>query len=118
MGYQEAPKYKSPDEKFCRECGVIIKEKAEICPNCGVRQFQQSSFLNFAPNGKSKLIAALLAFFLGGLGIHKFYLGQFGLGILFLLFSWTFIPSIVAFIEGVIFLTMSDDLFNEKYGHL
>jgi predicted RNA-binding Zn-ribbon protein involved in translation (DUF1610 family) len=29
---------KSADEKFCHECGAIIKAKAEICPKCGVRQ--------------------------------------------------------------------------------
>lgn len=30
---------KAADEKFCAECGAIIKAKAEICPKCGVRQF-------------------------------------------------------------------------------
>ena len=29
---------KTADEKFCSECGQIIKVKAEICPSCGVRQ--------------------------------------------------------------------------------
>jgi hypothetical protein len=37
--------------------------------------------------------------FLGGLGAHKFYMGETGLGILYLVFFWTGIPSIVAFIE-------------------
>ena len=69
-----------------------------------------------APNGKSRIAAAILAFFLGGLGIHKFYLGQVGLGIVYLLFCWTLIPSIIAFIEFILFLTMSDESFNEKYG--
>ena len=41
---------------------------------------------------KSKAIAIILALFLGGIGIHKFYLGQAGQGILYLLFCWTFIP--------------------------
>src|SRR5665647_305696 len=83
---------KGLDEKFCSECGSIIKAKAEICPKCGVRQ--ASPFANLgavAPNGKSKLAAALFALFLGGFGIHKFYLGCTGMGILYLLFCWTFI---------------------------
>lgn len=65
---------------------------------------------------KSRIIAALLAFFLGGFGIHKFYLGQIGWGIVYLLFCWTFIPSIVAFIEFIIYLCTSDEDFARKYG--
>ena len=64
---------------------------------------------------KSKTTAALLALFLGGLGIHKFYLGQGGLGILYLIFCWTFIPGIIAFFEFIIYLVMSDADFNAKY---
>jgi TM2 domain-containing membrane protein YozV len=48
---------------------------------------------------KNPTSALLLALFLGGLGIHKFYLGQTGLGIVYLLFCWTYIPSILAFFE-------------------
>jgi TM2 domain-containing membrane protein YozV len=68
-------------------------------------------------NGKSRIAAALFAFFLGGFGGHKFYLGQVGLGILYLVFFWTFIPAIVAFIEFILLLAMSDETFNQKYGH-
>ncbi|MFZ3209507.1 MAG: NINE protein [Geobacteraceae bacterium] len=108
---------KAADEKFCHECGAVIKAKAEICPKCGVRQTSSgSSFGAVAPNGKSKLAAALFALFLGGLGGHKFYLGKPGQGILFILFCWTFIPALIGFIEGIIFLTMTDDAFIQKYG--
>lgn len=113
-----APRAKEADEKFCSDCGDTIKAKAEICPRCGVRQLAAPlSFGNTAPNGKSKVAAALLAFFLGGFGAHKFYLGQIGRGILYLVFFWTFIPAIIAFIEFIIFLTMSDESFNQKYGN-
>jgi TM2 domain-containing membrane protein YozV len=64
---------------------------------------------------KSKSTTAILAFFLGGIGVHRFYLGQTGLGFLYLIFFWTFIPAIIAFIDFIIFLTMSDEKFNEKY---
>ena len=65
---------------------------------------------------RSRVAAALFAFFLGGLGIHKFYLGRTGEGVIYLIFFWTFIPAIVAFIEGIIYLTMGDDEFAQKYG--
>jgi TM2 domain-containing membrane protein YozV len=108
---------KGADEKFCIECGEIIRAKAEICPKCGVRQSPAPSALAAsAPNGKSRIAAALLALFLGGVGVHKFYLGQVGLGVLYLIFFWTFIPGIIAFVEFIILLTMSDDAFNKKYG--
>jgi TM2 domain-containing membrane protein YozV len=115
------PATKAIDEKFCSECGAVIKAKAEICPKCGVRQFNQPLAINLGPvaaNGKSRVAAALFALFLGGFGGHKFYLGQVGLGILYLLFCWTFIPAIVAFIEFILFLTMSDEAFNQKYGQI
>lgn len=64
---------------------------------------------------KSKTTAAILAFFLGGLGIHRFYLGQTGMGILFLLFCWTGIPAIIALIDFIRYLCMSDQEFHAKY---
>lgn len=64
---------------------------------------------------KSKSTTVILAFFLGGLGIHRFYLGQTGLGIAYLLFSWTLIPGLIAFIDFIGFLCMSDEKFNRKY---
>ena len=113
---------KSADEKYCFECGELIRARAEICPQCGVRQ--QSLFGSIgslgavAPNGKNKLAAALFALFLGWIGIHKFYLGQIGMGIVYVLFCWTAIPAIVGFIEGILLIVMSDDEFNRKYGSI
>jgi len=76
-----------------------------------------TTFESPAPNGKSKVAAALLALFTGGLGIHKFYLGQVGLGILYIVFCWTLIPALIGIIEFIIFLTMSDESFNRQYGN-
>ncbi len=64
---------------------------------------------------KKKIVAAVLAFFLGMFGVHRFYLGQIGLGILYLLFSWTGIPAALGIVDGILFLTMDDQEFDEKY---
>ena len=110
---------KGPDEKFCKDCGAIISLKAEICPKCGVRQASPPSTISLgpvSPGGRSRVAAALFALLLGGIGIHKFYLGKVGQGILYIVFCWTFIPAIVGFIEGIMYLVMSDEAFALKYG--
>lgn len=48
---------------------------------------------------KTPATGVVLTLFLGGLGAHRFYLGQIGLGILYVVFCWTFIPALVALIE-------------------
>jgi TM2 domain-containing membrane protein YozV len=64
---------------------------------------------------KSRVAAALLAIFLGGIGVHKFYLGRTGWGIVYLLFFWTYIPALVGFVEGIIYLASTDQSFAMKY---
>jgi len=64
---------------------------------------------------KSRTTTILLAFFLGGIGIHRFYLGQTNKGILYLIFCWTLIPSLIALIDFFGFIFMSDNTFNQKY---
>ena len=91
---------------FCKNCGSSMDPNAAICVKCG---FQKGSGSNYCPNcgstvnpgaafctscgstlsgnaaggeQKSKLVAALLAFFLGAIGIHDFYLGYNKNGIL------------------------------------
>ena len=94
--------------KFCTACGNELHVRAEICPKCGVRQIVRG-------DGNKKLVAAVLALFLGGLGIHHFYLGNKVRGLIYLLLCWTFIPAIIAFVEGIIFFVMSDASFEAKY---
>lgn len=64
---------------------------------------------------KNKVVAAVLAFFLGWAGIHRFYLGESGVGLIYLIFCWTGIPAIIAFFETIILLLMSDQVFDAKY---
>jgi TM2 domain-containing membrane protein YozV len=108
-----------PSMKYCFACGDQIDSRAEICPKCGVRQppMRDSGSLGpMTPSGKNRIAAALFAIFLGGLGIHKFYLGRIGFGIIYLIFCWTLIPAVVGFIEGVIYIASSDSDFAAKYG--
>jgi TM2 domain-containing membrane protein YozV len=49
---------------------------------------------------KDEVIGVLLAVILGGLGIHQFYLRRDGLGVLYLLLSWTSLPMFVAWVEA------------------
>ena len=107
-----AQREKKSDESYCRSCGEAIKKEAEICPKCGVRQKSSSS----SSGKKNRTTAGILAILLGGIGAHKFYLGNTGMGILYLCFVWTFIPAIVGLIEGIIYLTKSDEEFEAKYG--
>lgn len=64
---------------------------------------------------KSKIVAALLAIFVGGIGIHKFYLGKKVAGVLYILFCWTMIPMIIGLVEGIVYLCMEDANFDKKY---
>jgi TM2 domain-containing membrane protein YozV len=48
---------------------------------------------------KDPTVGVLLALFLGGFGAHRFYMEQIGLGVLYIVFVWTFIPHIVALVE-------------------
>ncbi|MCI1277992.1 MAG: NINE protein [Nitrospira sp.] len=105
---------KALDEKFCQECGSIIRAKAEICPKCGVRQAVMSS--SGLAAGRSRVGAALFAFGLGWIGAHKFYLGRVGEGVLYAMFFWSGIPLVVSIIEGLIYLSMTDEAFAAKYG--
>jgi TM2 domain-containing membrane protein YozV len=64
---------------------------------------------------KSRVTAGILAILVGGIGVHKFYLGKTVLGIVYLLFCWTGIPSVIGLIEGILYLTKTDEEFQQKY---
>ena len=74
-----------------------------------------SSTLSSIDSDKNRVTAGVLALLLGGFGVHKFYLGQIGKGIIYILFCWTVIPEILALIEGIRILCMSDEEFKGKY---
>ena len=94
---------------FCHNCGKELAPGAAVCLACGVAtapQVQKSE--------KSKVTAGLLALFLGGLGIHNFYLGYTGKAVAQLLISllslgflawgvciWALIEAIMIFTDKI-----------------
>ncbi|NND33617.1 MAG: NINE protein [Saprospiraceae bacterium] len=71
---------------------------------------------------KNKNVAALTAFFGGFIGLHRFYLGQIGLGVVYAFLFFTGISFILGILDGIIFLTMNQQVFdakyNKRYGYL
>ena len=66
---------------FCPECGNQVSDKAVICTKCGV-----SLSGSLVGNADKEFVPALLlCLFLGSLGVHRFYVGKVGTGILMLL---------------------------------
>lgn len=92
-------------QKPCESCGAALAPTAVTCPACGARQRKTVS--------KPALLA--LSFFLGGVGAHKFYLGHWVQGALYLLFAWTWIPALVALIEFVVYACTSSERLNRNY---
>lgn len=89
---------------FCQNCGAETNPAAAICTKCGVALSQPIP----AGEQKSKLTAGLLGIFLGGLGIHNFYLGYTGKAIAQIVLSFCFgIGAIWGLIEGIMILTGS-----------
>lgn len=98
---------------YCSNCAAQISAEAVACPQCG--QPNKNRPGGAGPK-KSRITAGVLALLLGGLGVHKFYLGKVGLGIVYILFCWTFVPAIVAFVEAIIYFVQDDRTFAEKQG--
>ncbi len=58
--------------------------------------------------------AGIIAIVFGGIGMHKFYLGKYGKGLIYAAFCWTFIPALIGIMEGIHFLTESQEDFEEE----
>lgn len=67
---------------------------------------------------KNRTTAMLLCLFFGICGIHKFYLGKKTEGIIYLVFSWTWIPLIISFFDFIGFFSMSDLEFNNRFNNI
>lgn len=134
---------------YCRNCGSLVAEGAAICVNCGFQKGKGNAYCSncgkhmdagqvycmscgfkmgtdssrgAASSGeKNRLVAVLLAFFLGYIGIHKFYLGYTTQGVIMLLVSiLTFgfgaiIMAVISLVEFGIYLSKSDEEFDRIY---
>ena len=106
----------------CPHCAATIDQTDIICPKCGKNVKDRPAPANLldefalmqnmtneqrvlfqaqlSGRRKDSTTGVLLAVFLGGLGVHHFYLGNVGIGVFYVLFCWTFIPAIVALLEA------------------
>lgn len=95
------------DMIHCQGCGKEIHRTAAKCPHCGFSQLRGKRY-------KSRIGAGVLALLLGGLGVHRFYLGQWW-GLFYLLLCWTGIPALIALIEGIVFLCTDQQKWDDRY---
>ena len=113
-------------KKFCRYCGVALNPEQVVCVKCGAGIGTAGSSRSVGGGSgtsweKNKLVAGLLALFLGGIGAHKYYMGSWGWGIVFTAaviltgFIASIVTCIIALVEGIKFLMMSEEAFAEKY---
>ena len=109
------PKVNDSVEIYKGETEVIITKKASNIGDTVINEFNNfgSQSSGYSGYGKevNKLAYVLLAFFVGSFGIHKFYAGKTGMGILYLLFCWTGIPGIVGVIEAIMALIKPADAY-------
>jgi len=109
-----------PGSKFCFACGAPLDLRAEICPHCGVRQADVASE-EMRKASSDKLAAGLCGILLGAFGVHKFVLGLTTPGLIMLGVTVLtcglggIITHPLGIIEGIIYLTKSDEDFHQTY---
>ncbi|ABD81324.1 NINE protein [Saccharophagus degradans] len=104
----QAPAAPVGKQVFCRQCGSQMPVEQRVCINCGATMATGT--------GRSKVVAGFLAFFLGGFGVHRFYLGQWW-GIFYIPFYFIFfLSSFISLVEAIYFWACSKERWDEKYG--
>jgi TM2 domain-containing membrane protein YozV/RNA polymerase subunit RPABC4/transcription elongation factor Spt4 len=115
-GSSSQPVILGAGEKYCSSCGSVVKIMAEVCPSCGVRQSSNGGIdSTYDVPVKNKWIAVILALWLGGLGAHKFYLGKYAQGVIYLVLCWTFVPFVIGWVEAVVYAFTPEEGFSERY---
>ena len=116
--------------RYCTKCGAINDEMAQYCTNCQAPLTAASSGyqpMQSAPPGQmtdwkalgadKKLVAGILGILVGSLGIHKFFLGYTTEGLIQIAITVVTCGAggIVGLIEGIIYLTKTDEEFVRIY---
>jgi TM2 domain-containing membrane protein YozV len=119
----------------CPDCGRAVSDLAYECPGCGrpmdeerrelTTQSSSGRALSHGGTGralttsahsdKNKGTATMLSLLLGGLGIHRFYLGRPVSGLFYFLFCWTFIPLVISWVEFARLVFMDEKEFHDRY---
>lgn len=112
---------------FCKACAQVIHPTDITCLRCNTAQggdvstpliTAQSQPEPEAKTAKTKLAATLLALFLGGIGIHKFYMGSWGWGLVYLATFWTWVPALLALAEALRYFALNKKDFQAKAAQL
>jgi len=76
---------------YCQNCGATISPNSDVCTSCGVdiKKISQSG-LDGELAGQSKIALIVVCFFLGGLGIHNFMMGETKKGVFRIVTSFCF----------------------------
>ena len=95
--------------KFCRNCGAETQPGQIVCLKCGVALGNAAASSHSSGGDKNRVTAALLGIFLGGLGVHNFYLGFSGKAVIQIVVSLITcgLGSIWGLIEGIMILAGS-----------
>ncbi len=125
--------------KYCTKCGAQNVESAQYCTNCqsplantaggyqagGYQPMQsvnQAQMVDWrAMGGDKKIVAGICAILLGAFGVHKFILGYTTEAVIMLVISvvscgmLAIIPSVIGIVEGIMYLTKSDEEFVRTY---
>jgi TM2 domain-containing membrane protein YozV len=102
----------------CQNCGKPTPPNAVVCTSCGV-SLARAGYCD--PRAGNKIAAGICGILLGSLGIHKFILGYTGAGLIMLLVTVLtcglagIVTHLIGLIEGIIYLTKSDEDFVSTY---
>jgi|ERR1041385_5991091 len=115
--------------RYCTKCGAINDDTAEYCTTCQAplsppitTGYQPMQSVNpgaltdwKAMGADKKIVVGICAIVIGWTGVHKFILGYTTEGIIQLVLGLCGIGWIIGLIEGIIYLTKSDEEFVRTY---
>ena len=122
--------------RYCTKCGAINDDTAQVCTTCQasltpVSGYQPMQSVNQGTPGAitdwkamgadKKILAGILGIVVGAFGVHKFVLGYTTEGMIMLLITvltcgiFAIVPSVIGIVEGIIYLTKSDEEFVMTY---